>query len=104
MYFIFSTILIENTKFIDNISDRINHGVTVVSSSVTASRILVDYTNDDFLYDNAYLVDSGFFLIQLQSSLTLTDNSIIQNCRGGIGSALYAAGSSNLTVSGDTIF
>ena len=58
----------------------------------------MNYTNANFLYNNEYLVDTGFFSLNFQSSLIISKQSTISNCRGAIASVLYATGSSRVTI------
>lgn len=61
MNLIFTNMIINNTKFVDNISKFVNNGITIIKSSVVASNITVDYENKDFLTSRNVTVDSGFF-------------------------------------------
>ena len=43
MLFIFTYGIFENVTFIDNISEYINHGITMINSAIDVFDILVDY-------------------------------------------------------------
>ena len=49
----------------------------MIESEVVLSNITVNYTDPEFLWDNSYNVDSGFFNLNYKSKLTITNNSII---------------------------
>ena len=48
-------------------------------------------------------MDAGFFNINYETVLTVTDGSKITNLRGGIGGFIYATGFSSVYISGNTV-
>eukprot|EP00347_Sterkiella_histriomuscorum_P022241 403331176 len=99
--FILSHGYFKNTQFIDNFANKVNHGITLIDSTVTVENVTVNYTQKEFLWANTYEVDAGFFSLNFQSQLDIT-NSLFQNCRGAQGSVIYATGYSSVTVDGNT--
>ena len=75
----------------------------MISSNGVIDNIYVDYTNETFLNNLDLEVDTGFFNLNYRSTLTLSE-SIFKNTRGMIGGALYATGSSEVTIDNSTEF
>lgn len=94
--FILSKGSISNSIFVDNLANKVNHGITLINSLLTVSNMTVNYTDPDFLWNNNYLVDAGFFSLNFKSSLLIQSNSLFENCRGAIGSVIYATGFSSV--------
>lgn len=94
---LYTTALISNTTFTDNYADKVSHGITLINSQLTTSNVTVNYTNPQFLNSTTTLSpDSGFFNVNYQSTLTMTNNTVLSNCRGKLAAAIYATGSSNV--------
>ena len=75
----------------------------MITSSVIVNNITVMYTNEQFLWQNYFTVDTGFFNLNYQSSLVIDNSSRLTNCRGAIAAVLYATGFSNVTIKGGSI-
>lgn len=103
MSLLYTNASIDGTKFIDNIAKQINHGISLINSHLNASNIQVNYYNTDYLKGGA-AVDSGFFSVNYQSNLILTQRSVIQNTRGSQSSAISLLGGSSLLVDNGTQF
>ena len=68
-----------------------NHGITLINSNAILSNVTVNYTIMAFIKKNTFAVDTGFFNLNYQSTLTV-NNSIISNCRGAIAAVFYVTG------------
>lgn len=99
---LYSNANITNSVFIDNIADSVNHGLTLINSQANLLNISVNYTNEEFLYNNSYTVDTGFFNLNYQSSIVLSNSSII-NTRGAMASVLYVTGQSSASLINNTL-
>lgn len=60
-------------------------------------RAVISYSQSDFLWKNSYTVDTGFFNLNYQSAMTVS-NSTISNCRGAMAAVLYLTGSSSASI------
>lgn len=94
--------VITDCLFLDNTAQTVNNGITIISSTLNASRILVNFTNPAYLAERIYNVDTGFFNMNYRSSLQV-NNSIFANCRGAIAGFLYATGSSSVFLQTGTL-
>lgn len=102
--FILSNVTFTNTTFKNNVANQVNHGITLITSDLLASNITVNYTNPIFLADLSDNVDAGFFNINYQSSLTITNSSRFENCRGAIASVIFATGFSSVKINKNITF
>lgn len=102
---LYSNALITNTTITDNVATKVSHGMTLINSQLIASNVTINYTDPLFLNTSTTLSpDSGFFNLNYQSTLTLQNNSTIENCRGKIAAVVYATGSSNFYARSGTKF
>lgn len=58
---LYSNGMFKNTTFINNIAESVNHGITFINSIAFMDNVTINYTDEKFLNQNAYTVDSGFF-------------------------------------------
>ncbi len=102
-YIIYTTSTIKNSKFINNIAQKVNHGFTLSNSYLTMNNVTVDYTDSSYLSNVDQSVDTGFININFYSELIIK-NSVMSNIRGKSSGVLYATGSSNVTIDQNTVF
>ena len=93
--FLYSATTITNSVFIDNISEEVNNGITMINSILEIRNSTVNFTNSDYVNNNQYNVDVCFFSLNYQSYIYIYD-SVIEYCRGSIASLMYATGSSSI--------
>jgi hypothetical protein len=99
---LYSNSRIFNTLFIDNISDKVNNGFLLINSQLQLTNVTINFTNQEFIWNNNFQVDTGFISINYQSHVII-EKSYIGYCRGAIASFLYATGSSEVVIKDNTI-
>ena len=62
--------------FVDNIAESVNHGLTLINSQAFMLGSTVNYTREDFLNSANQQVDSGFFNLNYQSTIDISDSTI----------------------------
>lgn len=93
---LFSNAIFINTLFQDNISKEVNHGITLFNSYLLLDNSLVTYTDYNFIHNNDFQVDTGFFYLIYNSELTLQSNTQIMHTRGAIAASVNAQGGSSI--------
>ena len=99
---LYSQTNIKNTNFIDNISQSVNNGITLINSHADFDNITVNFTNHAFIWNNQYQVETCFISLNYQSYLIM-QNSFVQYCRGSISAFLYVTGSSVAILKNSTL-
>ena len=79
-----SVAYIEHSKFVDNAAEIVNHGITMITSSLDFANSTVT-NSEEFsatLTDEALSsVDTGFFSLFLSSTITIRDHAKISNLK-----------------------
>jgi hypothetical protein len=55
--------------FLNNIAQKVNNGITLISSSLEFTQNTVNFTNPEYLSRAMYEVDTGFFNLNYRSQL-----------------------------------
>lgn len=97
-----STAIFENVSFINNIAEKVNNGITLISSSANAKNITVRYDDPQYIGRSNYEVDTGFFNLNYRSFLRI-EEALFKNCRGAISSLFYVTGSSKVEILENTL-
>src|SRR5689334_14876885 len=56
-YIIYTTSLIKNSMFLNNIAQKVNHGFTMSNSQLSLDNVTITYTNPSFLSNIDQVVD-----------------------------------------------
>ena len=96
--------LITDSTIVDNFATYVTHGVVLIKSQMEIASTSIYFT-DDLLsrLKNIQKLDTGFFQLQLGSTLTLRSNSIIENVIAQKQSVLSAQSKSNIFISDNVV-
>lgn len=98
---------VENSRFVDNKAEIVNHGITMITSNLDFVNSTVTNTEEfaQTLTSKALAkVDTGFFSLFLSSSITLRDNSVISNLKALNQAVLNAQSMSSVYVRNEVYF
>jgi len=71
MTLLYTKAKIFKTIFVDNISEKVNNGLTMINSNVVMMNTTINFTNTDYIYNNDFNVDTGFISLNYQSYLLI---------------------------------
>ena len=73
---LYSLTSFSDSTFVDNISDKVNNGITMINSISYIKHIIVNFTNTNYVNNNQYTVDVCFFSLNYQSYIYIYDSVI----------------------------
>ena len=99
-----SNMVITNTKIIDNYSKFVTHGFSLIMSTLTLDSTRI-YMTDELLQNisNYQKLDTGLFTLQMSSSLTMRNHTVIENIQAQKESVLKAESQSSLFIEDNVI-
>ena len=99
-----SEMVIEDSQFSDNSALLVNHGITMITSTLVMSNCTVFFSEGFAETLNLQQVDTGFFNLFLTSKLYIQNNTVIKNLYALNQAVLSAISQSSVYISGDVRF
>ena len=95
---------IEESLFEDNFASVVTHGIVLIKSSLEISSTKITFTSRlSEVLSKISKLDTGFFQLQMSSTLRLRSNSVIENLKAQKQSVLSALSQSNVYMSDNVI-
>ena len=104
MHLLLSEMYIESSTFTDNSALFVNHGITLITSTLEMRESNVTFTEGFAETLDLERLDTGFFNLFLASKLHIKDNTIISNLKALNQAVLSAISQSNVYISNNVKF
>ena len=104
MHLQLSEMLIENSTFTDNFAKFVNHGITLISSTVEMKESKVTFSEGFADSLDLSRLDTGFFNLFPASTLYINDNTVFSNLKALNQAVINAISQSDVFISNNVTF